>query len=139
MAMYCVQAPSDLPRATDSPHDEDEEWTLKIENTPLGIKITMRDTNDQAQIKNTGATTHTTKRTMEIETEDAAETTAKKVEEVDTTAKTAELHNNPKDENHSNGNQTGKEKKPTNPTETLGETLDRQRNTTDLIMNKNPR
>ena len=70
--------------------------------------------------------------------EDVTEVTAEKVEEVDTTAKTAELNSAPKDENHSVGNQTGKEKKTTTPTETLRETLERQRQTTDLIMNKNP-
>ena len=41
---------------------------------------------------------------MEVQTEDTAETTAKKVEEMDTTAKTAELHSTPKNENHSAGN-----------------------------------
>ena len=40
--------------------------------------------------------------------EDVTEVTAEKVEEVDTTAKTAELNSAPKDENHSVGNQTGK-------------------------------
>ena len=75
---------------------------------------------------------------MEVGTEDATEARVKKVEEVDATPKTAELHSTPNDENHSTGNQTGKEKKPTNPTETLRETLERQRKTTDLIMNKNP-
>ena len=46
--------------------------------------MTMRDTNNQAQIRNTGAIT---KRNMKVHTEDAAETTAKKVEEGITTAK----------------------------------------------------
>ena len=86
-----------------------------------------------------GATTNNTKRTMEVGTEDATEARVKKVEEVDATPKTAELHSTPNNENHSTGNQTGKEKKPTNPTETLRETLERQRKTTALIMNKNPR
>ena len=114
----------------------DDEWTLRIENRPLRIQITMRDAHDQAQTKNMGATTKNTKRTMEVGTQDATEVNVKKVEEVDTTTKTAELHSTPNDENHSAGNQTGKEKKPTNPTKTLRETLERQRKTAALIINK---
>ena len=101
----------------------DDEWILRIENTPVGIRITMGDTHNQAQIENTSAPTNNTKRTMEVKTEDTAETTAKTVEEVDTTGKTAGLHNTPNNKNHSTGNQTGKKKKPTIPTETLRETL----------------
>ena len=74
----------------------DNEWTLKIANTPLGIKITMRDANDQAQLENTGATTKKTKRTIEVETKDATEVTVKKVEEVDTTTKNSRVSQYPK-------------------------------------------
>ena len=81
---------------------------LRIENTPLGIRITMRDTNNQAKIKNTSATTNNTMRTMEVETEDTKETMAKEVVEVDTMGKTAGPHNTPNNENHSIGNKTGK-------------------------------
>ena len=74
----------------------DDEWTLRIDNTPLGIKITMRDANDQAQTKNTGATTKNTKRTMEVGTKDATEVTVKKVEEVYTTIKNSRVAQYPK-------------------------------------------
>ena len=116
----------------------DDEWILRIENTPVGIRITMSYDNNQAQIQNMSATPNNTKRTMEVETEDTTETTAKEVEEVDTMGKTAGMHNTPNKKNHSTGSQTGKEKQPTTPTETLRETLERQRKTMDLIMNKNP-
>ena len=51
----------------------DDKWTIRIENPLLGIKITMRDANDQAQTKNTSATTKNTKRTIKVVTEDATE------------------------------------------------------------------
>ena len=73
---------------------------------------------------------------MKVETENAAETTAKKVEEVDNTEKTAELHSAPNNETHSVGNKRGKEKKPSTPTKTLREMREMQRKTTDLIVNK---
>ena len=85
-----------------------------------------------------GTTTKNTNRTMNVGTEDATEAMVKKVEEMDTATKTAESQNTPNDKKHSAGNQTGKEKKPTNPTETLREALERQRKTMNLIMNKNP-
>ena len=123
-------------------HWEDN-WTLKMENTPLELKIAMKGPNNQAQAKNTGTIVKDTKRAMEVGTEDATETTVKKAKVVETTVETANSANTRNDENPCAENQTEEEeKKPTHPDKTLKETLEAQRETMDRTTNfktKSPR
>ena len=94
-------------------HWEDS-WTLRMENTPMEFRIAMKGANNQVQAKNMG-------------------TIAKEVEAVETTRKASDLANNKKS---CAGTQTKEgKKKPTNPTSTLKETREAQRETTDRTMN----
>ena len=105
-------------------HWEDS-WTLRMENTPLEFRIAMKGANKQVQAMNMGTIAKDTKRTTEVGTKDATEAMVKKVEAVESMRKTADLANNKKS---CAGNQTKEGKNnPTNPTRTLKETREAQR------------